>query len=181
MSRPSSRLYLVETCLHHAVGSFAPSYNCLCCSVGTIRTRIARERFTTTEEDAPKLAEVFDGRFFEPIGDDLDDALSEARIKWVLAPTDSPVPGRSIGDVSVRSRTGISIPAVKRGERSRIRLRIRNYCRTMFLSWLEWTKHTTISTNSSLRRDRTGHRYPFDTGGLNNTISTHPSFGMKSW
>ena len=76
------------------------------------------ELFTATEREAQKLAGIFDGTFFQPVDDDLDDALSEARIRWVSLPEDSPLLGRTIGDIGVRTRTGISILAVERGERT---------------------------------------------------------------
>jgi TrkA domain protein len=76
----------------------------------------SEELFSTTEREAQKLAEIFDGTFFEPVDDELDDALSAARIKWVSLPDRSPVVGRTIGDVGVRTQTGASILAVERGE-----------------------------------------------------------------
>lgn len=70
--------------------------------------------FETTAENARRIGEVFDGTFFEPVGDDLDDALSDARIRWVAVPAASPVAGRTIGEVGVRSETGASVLAVER-------------------------------------------------------------------
>ncbi|MFC6864406.1 cation:proton antiporter regulatory subunit [Halomicroarcula sp. GCM10025817] len=78
----------------------------------------SEELFTTTEREAQKLAEIFDGTFFEPVDDELDDALSDARIKWVSIPSGSPVIGKTISDVGVRTRTGVSILAVERGEQT---------------------------------------------------------------
>ncbi|WP_439026837.1 cation:proton antiporter regulatory subunit [Haloarchaeobius sp. DT45] len=78
----------------------------------------SEELFTTTEREAQKLAEIFDGTFFEPVDDDLDDALSDARIKWVSIPGGSPVVGKTIGEVGVRTQTGVSILAVERGEQT---------------------------------------------------------------
>ena len=78
----------------------------------------SEELFTTTEREAEKLAEIFAGTFFEPVSDDLDDVLSDARIKWVSLPEASPVVGRTIRDVGVRTRTGASILAVDRGTRT---------------------------------------------------------------
>lgn len=78
----------------------------------------SKELFTTTERDAQKLADIFEGVFFDPVADDLDDALSEARIKWVAIPDDSPVVGQTIGGVGIRTRTGVSILAVKRGDQT---------------------------------------------------------------
>ncbi|WP_380674678.1 cation:proton antiporter regulatory subunit [Salinigranum sp. GCM10025319] len=78
----------------------------------------SEELFTTTEREAEKLAEIFDGTFFEPVGEDLEDVLSDARLKWVTLPKESPIVGRTIGDVGVRTQTGVSILAVERGKRT---------------------------------------------------------------
>lgn len=78
----------------------------------------SEELFTTSERDAEKIAEIFEGVFFEPVSDDLDDALSGARIKWVAIPDDSSVVGQTIGDVGVRTKTGISVLAIERDEQT---------------------------------------------------------------
>lgn len=75
----------------------------------------SEELFTVTERDAQKLAEIFEGIFFDPVADDLDDALSGARVKWVSIPDDSPIVGQTIGEINIRRQTGISILAVERG------------------------------------------------------------------
>jgi len=72
--------------------------------------------FMTSERDAEKIAEIFEGVFFQPVSDDLDDTFSGARIKWVAIPTDSPITGQTIGDIGIRTRTGISVLAVERGD-----------------------------------------------------------------
>lgn len=78
----------------------------------------SEELFTASERDAQKIAEIFEGVFFTPVEEDLEDALSGARIKWVIIPKDSPVTGRTIGDVGIRTQTGISIIAVERGDQT---------------------------------------------------------------
>lgn len=74
--------------------------------------------FSTSEENARNLAEIFDGTYFEPIGEDIEEALSDARIRWVAIPDGSPVSGRTIGAVGIRSKTGITVLAVERGDRT---------------------------------------------------------------
>lgn len=74
----------------------------------------SEELFRMSERDAQKLADIFEGVFFDPVSDDLDDALSEARVKWVAIPDESSVAGRTIGEVGIRTQTGISILSVKR-------------------------------------------------------------------
>lgn len=76
------------------------------------------ELFRTNERDAKKIAEIFEGIFFNPVSDDLDDALSGARVKWVAIPEDSPVVGQAIGDVGIRAQTGISVLAIERGDQT---------------------------------------------------------------
>ncbi|QCS44635.1 potassium transporter TrkA [Natrinema versiforme] len=67
--------------------------------------------FTATERDAQKIAEIFEGVFFDPVADDLDDALSGAQIKWVAIPDDSPIAAitnraaTSAGSVTIQSTT----------------------------------------------------------------------------
>lgn len=78
----------------------------------------SEELFTTSERDAQKIAKIFEGVFFDPVADDLDDALSGARVKWVAIPDDSPVAGRTIGDAGIRTQTGISILAIERGDQT---------------------------------------------------------------
>ncbi|WP_226042994.1 TrkA C-terminal domain-containing protein [Natrinema sp. DC36] len=78
----------------------------------------SEELFTTTERDAQKLAEIFEGAFFESVSDDLDNALSEARVKWVAIPDESSVVGQTIGEVGIRTQTGISILAIERGDQT---------------------------------------------------------------
>lgn len=78
----------------------------------------SEELFTATEGDARRIGDIFDGTYFEPISDDVDEVLSEAPIKWVTVPRESPLAGHTIGDIGVRSRTGISILAVKRDGRT---------------------------------------------------------------
>ncbi|WP_435360984.1 cation:proton antiporter regulatory subunit [Haloarchaeobius sp. DFWS5] len=75
----------------------------------------SQELFETTESQARKLAEIFDGTYFD--GDDhLEEALENARIRWVSVGEDSPVAGQTIRDTGVRSLTGVSIIAIQRGE-----------------------------------------------------------------
>jgi TrkA domain protein len=74
--------------------------------------------FAATERQARKLAEIFDGTYFEPIDSDLDKAWEDAVIEWVQLPTASPVIGQSIRDAGIRTKTGTTVIAVQRGSRT---------------------------------------------------------------
>jgi TrkA domain protein len=74
--------------------------------------------FKLSEREARKVAEIFDGTYFHPIAEDINDALEGARIKWVQLPTNSSLAGQTIADAQIRSRTGVSIIAIQRGERT---------------------------------------------------------------
>jgi len=74
--------------------------------------------FSVTERQARKLAEVFDGTYFEPVDDDLDRVWEDAVIEWVELPAESYAVGRSIRDVGIRTKTGATVIAVQRGPRT---------------------------------------------------------------
>ncbi|MBX0297152.1 cation:proton antiporter regulatory subunit [Haloarcula nitratireducens] len=74
--------------------------------------------FSLTEGQARKLAEIYDGTYFEPTPEDVDDVLRDARIRWVEVSSDDPVIGRTIGEAGIRSRTGVLVLAVQRGDRT---------------------------------------------------------------
>jgi TrkA domain protein len=70
--------------------------------------------FEATESEARKLAEIFEGTYFEPVGDDIDEAVVDARIKWIRLPPDSPLAGLTIRQSAVRRQTGATIMAIQR-------------------------------------------------------------------
>lgn len=72
--------------------------------------------YSVTERQARKLAEIFDGTYFEPVDDDLDGVWEEAHIEWVELPSDSPVLGQTIREVGIRTNTGATVIAVQRGQ-----------------------------------------------------------------
>ncbi|MBV0923936.1 potassium transporter TrkA [Halomicroarcula limicola] len=74
--------------------------------------------FSLTEGQARKLAEIYDGTYFEPAPEGVDDVLRDARIRWVGVGSDDPVVGRTIGETGIRSRTGALVLAVQRGDRT---------------------------------------------------------------
>lgn len=78
----------------------------------------SEELFEATEAQARKIAEIFDGTYFHPVEEGLDEAFEDARIKWVLLDASSPIAGQRIRDTKLRSKTGVSILAIQRGDRT---------------------------------------------------------------
>lgn len=74
--------------------------------------------FKLSEREARKLSEIFDGTYFRPVTEDIDEALDGARIKWIQLAADSPLAGHTIGDAQIRSQTGVSIIAIQRDDRT---------------------------------------------------------------
>jgi TrkA domain protein len=78
----------------------------------------SEELFETTESQARKIAEIFDGTYFHPVEDGLDDAFEDARIKWIEVSETSPLADQPIRETQLRSRTGVSILAIQRDSRT---------------------------------------------------------------
>lgn len=70
--------------------------------------------FAVSEAQARTLGDILQGTYFEPVDDDLDEALTDARIRWVEVPADSPIACGTIREGAIRSRTGASILAIQR-------------------------------------------------------------------
>lgn len=74
--------------------------------------------FETTESQARKVAEIFDGTYFHPVEESLEDALEDARIRWVAVGEEASIAGATLGEARLRSRTGVSVLAIQRGDRT---------------------------------------------------------------
>lgn len=74
--------------------------------------------YSVSERQARKLAEIFDGTYFQPVDDDLDKVWEDAHIEWVELPSDSPVIGQTIREVGIRTNTGAIVIAVQRGPKT---------------------------------------------------------------
>ncbi|MDS0296111.1 cation:proton antiporter regulatory subunit [Halogeometricum luteum] len=72
------------------------------------------ELFEATESQARKIAEIFDGTYFHA-GEELEETLRDARIRWIEVTDGSPVANRSLRQAALRSRTGVSVLAIQRG------------------------------------------------------------------
>ncbi|MFC4452046.1 MULTISPECIES: cation:proton antiporter regulatory subunit [Halorussus] len=78
----------------------------------------SEQLFEATESQARKIAEIFDGTYFHPVGEGLEDAFEDARIKWIEVGQTSPIANQPIRQTQLRSRTGVSILAIQRGDRT---------------------------------------------------------------
>ncbi len=70
--------------------------------------------FEATATQAQELAEIFDGTYFEPVPEDLENVFQDARVRWVTIPPDSPIVGKTIRDGEIRTRTNASIIGIQR-------------------------------------------------------------------
>jgi TrkA domain protein len=69
-----------------------------------------------SDKDARTLAEILGGsRVAEELAE-LQQQIEGLAIDWLPLRTDSPFVGRTIGDARIRTRTGVSVVAVLRGE-----------------------------------------------------------------
>lgn len=79
-----------------------------------------RDRFelllSLDEEDARTLVELLGAsRVAEELAE-LQQRIEGLFIDWLPVPSDSPYAGRTVGDARIRTRTGVSVVAVIRGE-----------------------------------------------------------------
>ena len=75
----------------------------------------ARQVLELTDDDSRILAELLGtSRIVREI-DRLQQSVAGLSIEWAAIPDDSPVAGRSIGDVDIRSSTGVTVVAALRG------------------------------------------------------------------
>lgn len=74
--------------------------------------------FELAETDARKVVEIFDGTYFHQIDQALDEALVGARIKWIHLSDESALVGQTLGEAQIRSKTGVSVIAIQRRDRT---------------------------------------------------------------
>jgi TrkA domain protein len=71
-----------------------------------------------TDEQARRAGSILGGAFFKTVPvEELETILSELTIDWVTVPAGSALAGRSIGEMAVRRRTGMTIMAIVRGHK----------------------------------------------------------------
>ena len=73
-------------------------------------------QITLTSEEGKVLAELLGGIQLAQSLADVQQQVEGLAIDWVPLPVTSPFAGRTIGDAGVRTRTGVSIVAVLRGD-----------------------------------------------------------------
>jgi TrkA domain protein len=67
------------------------------------------------DDEARGLGAVLGGAYERPkIVEDLEMALGDLLIEWVMVPDDSPAIGKSLAELAFRARTGITIIAILR-------------------------------------------------------------------
>jgi TrkA domain protein len=77
-----------------------------------------RESLSLDEEESHILAELLGGSRITAHLADLHQKVEGLAIDWLLLDEDSPYAGGTIGDAQVRTRTGVSLVAVLRGEQA---------------------------------------------------------------
>jgi TrkA domain protein len=77
----------------------------------------SKKLFSLTGKQARQAGSILEGAYFQPV--DLDDVtvpLGDALIEWLDVPATSEIVGRTLRSLELRSRTGVSIIAIQRGE-----------------------------------------------------------------
>ncbi|MFQ6072617.1 MAG: cation:proton antiporter regulatory subunit [Methanosarcinales archaeon] len=74
---------------------------------------------TLSSEEAKKVSAILEGVFFRPTAiDHLELVLSELIIEWIKVTPELKIVNKSIGEMEVRKRTGVSIIAIIRKNKS---------------------------------------------------------------
>lgn len=76
----------------------------------------AARLFSVDGADGGIFSDVLDGTYFQPADEGLEDEFENARIRRVHIDAESPPAGQTIGDASIRSRTGVTVLGIRRGE-----------------------------------------------------------------
>ena len=69
-----------------------------------------------TDQEAHRIGAVLSGAYFQPVSEDaVLEVMKGLHLRWFPVATVSFFAGRSIGDLQIRSRTGVSVIAIIRG------------------------------------------------------------------
>lgn len=79
---------------------------------------VCRESLDLDEEESHILAELLGGSRITAHLADLQQRVEGLAIDWLVLSEDSPYAGGTLGDARVRTRTGVSVVAVLRGEQA---------------------------------------------------------------
>ncbi|HXF56762.1 MAG TPA: TrkA C-terminal domain-containing protein [Actinomycetota bacterium] len=72
-----------------------------------------------TDDQARRIGAILGGAFFKPtVVEEIEDIVGEFAVDWVTLPEDSPAISRSIADLQIRRRSGMSVVAIVRGKRT---------------------------------------------------------------
>ena len=86
---------------------------------GTGATDTAPTVVSLGDDQARRLGAVLAGAYFRPaVAEQLETLVGGLAIDWVTLRSDSPAAGRSIAEVELRRRTGMTVVAVIRGDQA---------------------------------------------------------------
>lgn len=73
--------------------------------------------FGLSDSDARTFGSIIEGAHFQPVDlDEIEVPLGGAIIEWIEVDEQSPLAGKTLEEADLRSRTGVSIIAIQRGE-----------------------------------------------------------------
>lgn len=70
--------------------------------------------FGLDEAEARKLSDILDGTYFHPVDEGLEEVFEDAQIRWIHIDPNAPIVGQTVGDVAIRSRTGVTVLGLRR-------------------------------------------------------------------
>jgi TrkA domain protein len=72
-----------------------------------------------TDDQARRIGAILGGAFFKPaVVEEIERVVGEFIVDWVTLSEDAVAVGRSIGDLQVRRRSGMTVIAVVRGKKT---------------------------------------------------------------
>lgn len=72
-----------------------------------------------SDDQARRVGGILGGSSFKPaVVEEIENLIGEFVVDWVTVGDDSPVVGRSIGELQIRRQTGMSVIAIVRGKSS---------------------------------------------------------------
>ncbi len=72
-----------------------------------------------SDDQARRIGAILGGAYFKPaVVEEIEAVIGEFVVDWITLDDDSPVVGRTIGDLAIRSRTGMTVIAIVRGKQA---------------------------------------------------------------
>lgn len=72
-----------------------------------------------TDDQARRIGAILGGAFFKPaVVEEIERIVGEFVVDWVTLSEDAPAVGRSIADLQVRRRSGMTVVAIVRGKKT---------------------------------------------------------------